>query len=166
LSNKDFLILRKILLTHTEIHTIVNLGETVFDDANLDVAIIGFRKIHPKNPKILIIKNRKNFDQNISSTINQKFFWNEVNNYEFKINCEEEDFILLDKLLQGSEYLDTILNLPRGIEIGGNSEKISKVPLPGFERLLVGRDISRYIISFVERYIKFEQDGSVFKIKN
>lgn len=165
LSNKDFIALRKLLLSQTQINSLVNLGETVFDDANLDVAILGFKKVINSEGSIEIIKNRKDFDENQISLVKQKFFWNELNNYEFKINCQERDFTLLEKLFKNTEILDTILDLPRGIEIGGNSDKITETLLPNYERLLVGRDISRYGYSLSNRFIKFENNISVFKNK-
>ncbi|GGZ45967.1 Eco57I restriction-modification methylase domain-containing protein [Mesonia mobilis] len=165
LSNKDFIVLRKMLLSKTKINTLVNLGETVFEDANLDVAIIGFRKVIDNKGSILIIKNRKDFDENNITFIGQKFFWNELNNYEFKINCKERDFLLLEKLFKNAEILDSILDLPRGIEIGGNSDKISEVLKTDHEKLLVGRDLSRYSYTFSNRFIKFENNISTFKNK-
>ncbi len=162
INNKDFVKLRKLLLTKCEIINIVNLGETVFKDANLDVAILTYKKVIPEaSHEIQIIKNRTAFDKNNFSFIKQNRFNIEINNFEFKINATSNDFKLLDKIYENSILLEDFLDLPRGIEIGGNSELIDntrKFPL------LVGKDISRYCISFSERFIDFNfEDKSTFK---
>jgi len=126
------------------------------------VAILSYSKRKPnKTNKVLIINNRIDFDINQFTYINQELFDNEINNFEFKINANEYDFRLLNKINTNSLLLENILDLPRGIEIGGNSELIKSY---GKFKILVGRDISRYQIDFNNTFIDFDyNDKSVFK---
>ncbi|HET8837936.1 MAG TPA: TaqI-like C-terminal specificity domain-containing protein, partial [Flavobacteriaceae bacterium] len=163
IGNKDFIELRKFLLKKTIIKSIINLGETVFEDANLDVAILTFQKSDTPNNSnnIKVIKNKNDFDLNLSNQVDQSNFNNELYNFEFKINCNQKDFNLLNKLFDESLKLSEILNLPRGIEIGSNSEKINSNT--ALKPIIFGKNISRYVIDFESNYIQFESNPSVFK---
>ncbi len=163
LSNKDFLELRRYLFENVTINEITNLGETVFTDANLDVAILLFTKQISNNNVIKITLNNVDFENNTYHFISQNRFNSEKNNFEIKLNSSEKDFDLIDKIFENKTALSEVLDLPRGIELGSNSDKIKTENQSGFHKLLVGKDISKYAINFAERYIKFEQDKSVFK---
>lgn len=161
INNKDFNIFRKFLLEKTEIKSIINLGETVFDEASLDVAIIELKKNSNLKNKIKIGRIRSNFDDNNYSYLEQKYYINETNNFEFKINCSKIDFELINKIINDNTPLSEILKLPRGIEIGSNSDKISNDEK--LDKIIFGKSISKYKISFKENYILYENDKSVFK---
>lgn len=162
LNNKDFQNLRELLLKETSLENIINFGETVFEDANLDVTVtILNRSSNPKN-KISVTLSSDDFFAKKSHTVEQKSFI-DSENYDFTLSIKGEDKKLLNKVFKNKIGLSEILDLPRGIEIGGNSEKIVSKPQKGFEKLLVGKNIKKYKISFDDRYIKFENDKSVFK---
>ncbi len=164
LSNKDFIELRRFLFEKTQIIQIAYLGETVFDQADVDVSILILKNQKASiKSQIQVFKSRQDFDKKIFHLIHQSRFDLEKNNYEIKLNSEEKDFDLIDKIYEGKEILGNILDLPRGIEIGGNSEKITSKYQLGLEKVLVGKNISRYQINFDEKYICFENDKSVFK---
>ena len=163
LSNKDFLEFRKYILKNTKLEEIINLGETVFIDANLDVSILILSKGQDIENEIFIIKNRHEFDNKFSKKIKQRLFYNEKDNYEIIINLNEDEFELFTKLFTIKNKLNHYLLLPRGIEIGGNSEKIKKEYTHDYEKLLVGKNIKKYQINFDNLFIKFENDKSVFK---
>ena len=75
-----------------------------------------------------------------------------------------EDLQLFEKLKEGRETIGTIAELPRGMEFGSNSNMIISCPKAGFQKLLVGRDVKRYEISFAGRYVKYiHGQDSVFK---
>jgi adenine-specific DNA-methyltransferase len=164
LSNKDFLALRKELLYKSTIHEIVNFGETVFKDANLDVSILVFEN-QPleKENQITIFLTAKDFFDGISHKIEQSYFKSEIDNYEFQINIKSSDAKLLEKLFKYSEQLTSFLDLPRGIELGSNSDKIVNIPTADYRPLLVGKNIKKYEINFDNLFIKFEKEKSVFK---
>lgn len=166
LSNKDFKTLRLLLLKETKIIELINFGETVFKDANLDVSIIIYKKNNSQSDnKIKIIQSDIDFFSDKFYFIEQALFENEKNNYEFQINVKETDASLLNKLFQHKNSLIDFVELPRGIELGGNSDKIIKQPKANYEKLLVGKNINKYEIQFANTFIKFENDKSVFKEK-
>ncbi len=163
LSNKDFSNLRKLLFENISINEIINLGETVFPDANVDVSLLIFTKKINENNKIKIVLNNENFVTNIFHFISQNKFNIAKNNYEIKLNSNEDDFELIDKIFQNKTELSEILNLPRGIELGSNSDKIINEYKDDYHKLLVGKDIAKYSIHFENRFIRFENDKSMFK---
>lgn len=166
-NNKDFKLLRKHLLVNSIIKYIVNLDETIFESAQLDVAIIGLVKtshLADAEHRIAISKDKGSFLQRKYEYRKQLDFIKEEQSYEIRLNSSSEDVDLINKLSDGSEFLGSILDLPRGIEIGGNSLLISNHEEEGFERLLVGRNLKRYQIAFNNQYIKFDEtDQSCFK---
>lgn len=162
LNNKDFKNLRELLLKETTLETIINFGETVFEDANLDVTVTIFnRSSNPKN-KISVTLSSDDFFSRKSHKVDQSSFV-ETDNFDFTLSIKSEDKKLLNKLFKNKISLSEILDLPRGLEIGGNSEKIVPNPKKGFEKLLVGKNIKKFKIVFDNMYIKFENDKSVFK---
>jgi type I restriction-modification system DNA methylase subunit len=163
-SNKDFIQLRKFILDNISINELINLDESIFKDANLDVAIlIGTKGVVEKNHNIKIYENPIKFYQKDPHSIAQNRFNSEKEYFEFKINIKEDDYKLINKIFENKKSLSEIVDLPRGIEIGSNSDKIIQRPTNGYEKLLVGKDISKYTIHFAGRYIQFEDDKSVFK---
>lgn len=163
LSNKDTIKLRKFLINSTAIEQIINLGESVFKDANLDVSILIFNKEFKDNNQTRIVRNRNYFDQNHFEFINQNDWSNENNNYQIEININSTDAKLLTKLFANKVQLKDFVELPRGIEIGSNSELIKNNSFKKSYKLLVGKDIKEYTINFNNRFISFQEDKSVFK---
>ena len=166
-NNKDFAKLRKHLLEDTMISVIVNLDETIFETAQLDVAILGFTKnkfLQDSDHTIRIASNKQAFLTDSYDLRKQSDFINPKLAYEIKLKCNSLDEALIQKMKQGSTLLNEILELPRGIEIGGNSPLIVTSPEPGYEKLLVGRNLKRYQILYNNLYIKYDAtDVSCFK---
>lgn len=162
LNNKDFSNLREIILKNTSINSIINFGETVFEDANLDVTVLIFSKPFNKNNKIKVILSAKDFLSDKFHLSNQNQFV-ETENHEFTLSIKEEDKKILNKIFKDKIALSEILALPRGIEFGSNSDKIVSSPQKNFDKLLVGKNIKKYKIDFADMFVKFENDKSVFK---
>lgn len=164
LNNKDFYPLRKIILDKTTLLSISNLDETIFETAQVDVAITILSKIISNNNEIKIYNNKLSFLKREFNITNQEQYKNENLLYEFKLNCNSHDFTLINKIYQNSFYLKEFIDLPRGIEIGANSELIKTKNSKDLKKILVGKDIKKYKINFNERYIEFNYfDKSNFK---
>jgi hypothetical protein len=165
LNNKDFLSLRKFLLENSNIYTIANLDETVFETAQVDVAITILKKSTPSETnKIKVYRSKSNLLNQEYDLILQKKYNNEQNLFEIKLNCTEKDFNIIEKIYQNKILLHLIMDLPRGIEIGSNSNLIMTENARNLNKLLVGKDISKYEISFKNRFIEFNgQDKPSFK---
>lgn len=161
ISNKDYIDFRKFILEKTEILEIINLGETVFKDANLDVAILSFRKHNILNEYIKIVKDRSDFNLNTSANVSQKLFIED--GYEIKINVSSVERAIILKLYKNSTLLGEILDLPRGIEFGSNSHKIFKENKENSFKIIFGKSIDRYVIDFAGDYCFYENNISIFK---
>ncbi|MCX7735345.1 MAG: N-6 DNA methylase [Candidatus Kapabacteria bacterium] len=162
LNNKDAYKLREYLLQNTNISHIINFGEGVFSQAKLDVAIIIFDNFS-RNLQIKITKNEKEFLKHKFSFVDKNVFVN-TNDLNFNINLSNRELQIINKMYQKSTLIRDILNLPRGIEIGSNSNLIERTPKKNYDKLLVGKSIKRYQINFDNLYIKFDQnDKSKFK---
>lgn len=164
LNNKDFYALRKKLIHESSILSIANLDETIFESAQVDVSILIFKTTQPTYSKIKVFSNKINFLKGKFENIPQSQFDNQSLNYELKLNCTKQDFEIIDAIFNNNIPLKDILDLPRGIELGSNSEIIETEQTSNNQKLLVGKDIKKYQINFDHRYIVFnEYDKSNFK---
>ena len=164
ISNKDYYLFRKFIIENSEILEILNLGETVFKDANLDVSILSFIKNRKLNDKIKIVKQRSEFDENTFDVISQKTLVDD--DFEIKLKLTEHERKILNKIYSKSVLLSEILDLPRGIEFGSNSEKIFKENKEGSRKIIFGKNINRYEIQDDFNYCFFEKNLSIFKDLN
>ena len=167
LSNKDFKSLRELILNSMKIKRIIDLRETVFTQANLDVSIILLEKCSIKNKRdsnnILIIDNPLDFELGKSNIIPQSVFIKQEN-YEFRLRIDKKTGELLEKIRDNSKSLNELVYISRGIEKGSNETIQTNSPENKFVPILVGKDIDRYSITFRNRYIKYnEKIKSIFK---
>ncbi|MBI5159091.1 N-6 DNA methylase [Candidatus Micrarchaeota archaeon] len=163
LSNKHFKKLREFILKNTKIRAIANLGESVFKDAHLDVAIILLEKCGDDKKReansFVVFQNVEEFRANNGTEVPQKTFA-ASENYEFKINITHSDAKLFKKLKETSVPLGAIVEITRGIERGSNDKDISdKQVNNSYKKVLVGKDIARYCITFAGRHIKYQRDN-------
>ena len=164
LNNKDFYELRKKIILESSILSIANLDESIFESAQVDVSILMFKNLKQLDSSIQIFSNKTNFLQRVPEYIQQSKFNNEALFYEFKLNCTRQDFTIIDYIFDSNIVLKEIVDLPRGIELGSNSELIGNKQTIYNRKLLVGKDIKKYQINFSDRYIVFnETDKSNYK---
>ncbi|MCB0509018.1 MAG: Eco57I restriction-modification methylase domain-containing protein, partial [Bacteroidetes bacterium] len=162
LANKDCLEVRKLLIQNYQINEIVNLGETVFKDANLDVAVLIANKQKSKE-KAKIIVNDVDFKDNNFHLVNPNN-WKRKDDFSITINIKENEYKLLDKIFGNGEPLKNLIDLPRGIEVGSNSELICNTQQKGYLPVLFGKNIKQYQIIFNNQFIKFDfKNKSTFK---
>jgi hypothetical protein len=163
ISNKDCLEFRKFLIQKTIINEIINLDETIFLDAKLDVAILSYSKKQKETDyKIKVAKDKNEFIENsrslkdVSSILNSKTF-------EFKINMTEADYQIFNKLERNLKLIDFV-DIARGIEFGSNSELISPLPTKQSLPIIVGGSIGKYCIKNIVGYTEHNSNQlSTFK---
>lgn len=157
-NNKDFAALRKIIVNENMLLIIAYLGEEVFTSASVDVTISLIKKKKYSNEhKINICQSYKDFLNNCFIKIHQSLFDSKENNYGIKVRSKKSDLVLFEKLKSKGVKLGEIADLPRGIEFGANSDEILDIKLNnGYYPLLVGKDIKRYNINFMDRYVAFD----------
>lgn len=166
-NNQDFSALRELLLTENSIKKLIYLGENVFDSANVDVSISVIAKDTDASNKIKLCRSFDDFKRGVFDSIHQSLYLSPDYGYEIYVRATEEDIALFKNARQTSRYtIGEIAELPRGAEFGSDSPLITNRPRPGYDRLLVGRDIKKYLLSFENRYLLFdEQNVSDFKEK-
>jgi very-short-patch-repair endonuclease len=163
ISNKDCFEFRKFLVQKTTIDEIINLDETIFSDAKLDVAIFSYKKILQESDyKIKIANNKKCFLENIRTSINAGQISNSLT-YEFKINLSERDYKLFKKIEQNKK-LSELVEITRGIEFGSNSDLISRTQINQSLPIIVGSSIGKYCIKEIIGYAVHNADEpAIFK---
>jgi hypothetical protein len=163
ISNKDCLEFRKFLIQKTIINEIINLDETIFLDAKLDVAILSYSKKQKETDyKIKVAKDKNEFIENSRSLINVSSILNSKT-FEFKINMTEADYQIFNKLERNLKLIDFV-DIARGIEFGSNSELISPLPTKQSLPIIVGGSIGKYCIKNIVGYTEHNSNQlSTFK---
>ncbi|WP_445716747.1 DUF7149 domain-containing protein [Flavobacterium sp.] len=161
ISNKDGKNFRKYLIEKTIINEIINLDESVFTDAKLDVAVFSFSKFNSNNYYLKIANNLNDF-------VNNTFLFKEIKsitneNYDLIISFSDSDLELFNKI-ELFEKLENIVYINRGIEFGGNNPDLIDSPATNYYPIIVGGDIAKYQIKRINKYSKFDfNNKSVYK---
>ena len=163
-ANKSLINIRKFLLQNTRLIKLVNLDESIFTEAKLDVGITFFSKEIKKNDyKINIVPNKKSFDEDKSYYLQKNDFDNSLNSV-FTINIRPFDAKLFVKIKEDTKQLGSIANINRGIEFGSNSPEIKKNKTKNNFPIIVGNCIEKYKIKKYAGYTKFiENNKSKYK---
>ncbi len=145
ISNKDCDLFRRFLLQKVDLLEIVNLDETVFTEAKLDVAVFSYKNRKPeKEHQFLIARNRNEFENNTRISFKSiKALKNA--SYQIKINYNNKDWAICEKIEKCSN-LSKYVEITRGIEFGGNSELIQKNKFKNSLPIIAGNSISKYTI--------------------
>jgi len=163
ISNKDCLRFREFIVRNTTITEIINLDETIFTDAHLDVGILSFVKIQPSSEHAILIA--KNKDEFLNGVRTKYFISRMVNSdsYEIKFSISEKDWLLFDKM-NVCPKLKNFVTITRGIEFGGNSNEIFDNPFEDSYPILVGNSIGKYQIKEIKGYSRYNHNElAVFK---
>ncbi len=163
-TNKSLTGIRKFLLKNTQLIKIINLDESVFLEARLDVGITLFSKNKTNDDyKINIVPSKEYFDNENSYELQKSNFENSENNI-FTINIRPFDAELLKNIKRNTIQLGDISNINRGIEFGSNSPEIKNKKFKNSFPLIVGNCIEKYRIKKFTGYAKFiENDKSNYK---
>lgn len=166
-NNKNFKKLREILITENTYNQLIYLGENVFESANVDVTISVVVKKKTLNHNIVICRSYNDFQERIFDTISQSLYNEPEFEYEINVRATENDLALFKNARSKTKFsIGDIAELPRGAEFGSDAAFITNVPIVGYDKLVVGKDIKKYSLRFNDRYLPFdENDISVFKEK-
>ncbi len=163
-TNKNLQPIRKFLLENVKIEKLINLDESIFKEAKLDVGITIFKKQkNNSNYEINIIPNKTYFETGQNYFLQKKNFETSQNNI-FTISVLPSDIKIFDKMKIKAVLLKKIANINRGIEYGSNSTEIKKRKNKNSFPIIVGHSIEKYNIKKYEGYAKFkENDKSNYK---
>lgn len=141
---------RRHILEKYAVETIVDLGDSVFEDAITTAIIIVAAKSPPSaNHRIKIVADSD------TNSISQRQLENA--NYVIATNVNDEKRKILDKIESDSFSLgDICRELIFGIVITKNREEVvSNDPIPGWKPYLEGRDIGPYFIKPIHQFINY-----------
>ncbi len=158
LSNQYFSLLRKYLLFSYSIKNVVSLPFKVFEDAEIGgTSILIIKRAFPtKKTKVKIsysiqpniFKEKEKIDQ---------FLFTKIPN--LKLYLEKKDLELILKLKDKSKSLGEVALFYNGIKTGDNKKFLSREPLNSkHKKVLRGRDIDRYSLSFSNIYVLFDPE--------
>lgn len=162
LSNNNFTEIRKIILRETDILQLINLGEKVFDNVDMNMAIILLSRRKLANNKIICKNISKSCEKSVDirqdtykKIIKQSYYKTTLGNV-FDIDSSEKTFRLREKILHHNygkikDYCEVIA----GIATGNIKDKLvlrDKVDHRA-KKLLVGKDINEYSYQWSGLYI-------------
>ena len=147
--------IREFMLKQTAIRQIADLGVGVFAGATTSSVIILLEKTKATSENIVEI--RTGIDKVSQLTRQSEFL---TNGYVLNITASSQDTETLGKLNSASISLGEICQeLIFGVVITKNrDEVVSDKPLKGYKPFLEGKDISRYLIRPVEKYLLYKPE--------
>ncbi len=143
--------IRQIVLEQTTVKKIVYLNR-VFKNVFTPVVRLDIQKNSPKHDNLVRVDNGTPFD------IKQRDFL-KSSNFIFHINLNNKDAVVLDKVYSQPHF--TLLNNAEwalGIVTGDNAKFLSKQQLAGFEGIIKGKDVSKFLYKPPSEFIKFERE--------
>jgi Type I restriction-modification system methyltransferase subunit len=165
LTNHYFRKMREHILKTCKITYIVNISDKVFKDAEIGgnvVLILELEKdvdlIDKNEIKIIDVGDIEKFSKNLCDieTIEQKLFSRVPDN---KFLLEKADLLLVAKLEEDCVKLGDIATTYQGIITGNNKKFLSdKKETEKHIKIIRGKDIERYSLSFDETYVYFDKD--------
>ncbi len=156
--------IRNYILDQSEIKKIKYLGR-IFKNVFSPVVRLDLEKNRNKpDSMIKIEKDGREY------YVSQKSF-KKNSSYVFTINADEKDISIINKVLN-TKHL-TLKNNARwglGIVTGNNKKYLLQEKLEGYEEIITGKDIEKFIINEPENYIrldveKFQQVAPIYKYR-
>lgn len=162
LMNDSFSKLRKKILNETQLISINNYKDGVFEDAVVPtVVIVSHKNIKPADEYNILVnvfeKNQLLQSNNMKSTDfrNEEFF-------RFNLSTSDQFLKFKNKLFENSKDLALILKVQEALKTGDDKKFISNTPFnkPNNKTLLKGADIFRY--SFIGKHF-IDYEASMLK---
>jgi len=153
--------LRKYILKHCTIESIVSFNDLPFKDAVVENVILILQKTSSEKKrngkKVKIVKVDKKLNFKKIRTITQKLF-KTTNKYSFNTNLSEENLRLKKKLEKHTKPLDYYLHINQAIALKHERAKyLSKEKLSDdYKPMLDGRNINRYSVDWDGTYLKYD----------
>jgi len=140
--NLDSELLRKLLLSY-EIVSLTEVGKS-FQNVNTECLVSIIRKsFNNRIYKTKIIDYFPNSRINLVKEIEQEFF-ESLSNCIFNTVVNENEFSIINKLINNNEHLSTYFTIRRGMEIGKREIRGHQ----SGQKTLLGEDVTRYFIGY------------------
>jgi len=160
LLNSTFEKMRKFLLANTSICNLVNITDKVFRDAEIGGNLILIYKTGKSpdghNVKSVEINKLGLFDSNLGYNRIPQERYSLVDGCRFYLDTTSLE--IMNKIRYGSIMLDKLSCFYNGIKTGNNKKFIADSKMDKrYRKILRGRDIERYRISFNNKYVLFDK---------
>lgn len=143
--------IRKRILNDAAILKIAYLNR-VFKNVFTPVVRLDIQNNHPCATNEIAIQNGKDFK------VKQRCF-RENGHLEFRINIDREDKIIINKIFsQAHHTLAGQADWALGIVTGDNAKYLSGEKLPGYEGILTGKEVSKFVYCSPRQFIKYEPE--------
>ncbi|MCP2604493.1 N-6 DNA methylase, partial [Candidatus Aminicenantes bacterium AC-708-M15] len=160
--------LRKLILEKTNIESLTDFGDGVFENVKMPTCVVIFQKIRRPNDKNkLIFKIKLPNEKGFIKKIVPQIIYKTTESHTFE-DIDEKTYSILLKIKKRAIDLESIMRITRGLEIGKKNKGISSQKIKGFIRVLSGEDIGRYEIrnvKFLDKNLlkKFWKDKEIFE---
>ncbi len=156
LTNKYFGNLRRKILLNCSINRIIDLKKGIFSEAVVDTIILTLTKQKIKNNKIFIGNSLNSIETILAE---QENFQNSNNN-EFNIYFNKYLVGIKERMVKNSVLLGEISKIYRGIVSWDNKKYVTENRVDErFKPLIIGKDATRYYLSYSGHYIQFDKRG-------
>ncbi|KJJ84932.1 modification methylase VspI family protein [Candidatus Omnitrophus magneticus] len=143
--------IRKCILSDTTILKIVSLNRA-FKNVFTPAVRLDLKKSELQSENLIDIKNSGDFKAR------QKDFAKN-SNYEFSININAEDKLVFDKIFSKKYYTFAgYAEWALGIVTGDNDKYLSGEKLSGYEAVLTGKEVSKFVYQTPKQFIKYEPE--------
>ena len=160
--------LREKICSDYTIDTIVDFtGFKVFKDAMVESCILSLNKINPHGKREVKIKKPKIkvFDFNDNETLIEQNVFATTEGYQFRIDLDKSSIKIIDKIKSRSVALESIYYVSKGIVAFSKVDDRKKGDFIHSEKInekchkyLEGRDVSRYLIEFDNKYLDYDKE--------
>lgn len=151
-------LIRKFILDNTQINRILDLGGGVFEGVTASTIIIQLKKGENASNKVEIISKIDDLmnEKFSKSTIEQKKYVRNIS-YSFTTHSDNNVEALLDKIEGNHHKLgDYCIDIIEGIV--AHKHLIIDAPKEGFEPLIEGKDISKFIVKLPRNWIDWKSN--------
>ncbi len=157
--------LRKYILDHCTIESIVSFEDLPFKDAVVENVVLVLRKTkserkrNSKKVKIVKVNEKLNFKK--IKTITQKLF-NETHKNTFNINLSESNLLLVKKIEEHTKQLGEFLHVNQAIALRHDRDKwvSDKKSSEKDKPLLIGgKNINRYSLEWDKSFLHYDPKG-------
>ena len=151
--------LRKYLLDNFNILEIIELGDGVFDEAVVPAIIFSFNNMKTLNNKISLGDKEAIFSGS-KKIINQDYYYKTP---KFSFNLHIDDlFVKVQSLIENdnAKRLMDLATIKIGVCTGNNKKFLADKPIfVNSKKVLQGRNINRYSISYNDQYIDYDKNA-------
>jgi len=155
LVNENAVKLRKVILDQTQVDLIRVFNERVFEDAQVESAILVVEK-KPTSLKLTTIQN----GETVSEISQEVFAKNQEFRFNVRLNSTTDE--LLGQIEGRSTSLGILSDICIGIQLGGSSGNDTKESFlsnkkldNNYQRVLDGKDINSYSTRWNEKFVRY-----------